>query len=274
MNFLSKEFLRLELRRSFKATMIWSFSIGLSLLLIVAIYPMVADMMDVMIQMIEQLESQGSPLVSIFEDFGGIPTNALEYFATEGAMFMQLLGGIYAAVIGFGAINKDEKERTTEILYVLPISRSKLLSSKLLTVAINLFVFTLIQILLIELGFIVVAPDTMHSLIWSFGLFNYLMFIMIAYLSMGLAMVMKPNQSSLIAIAIPFPFYILSVIASATDNTILKALKYISPFTFTEPVGWLKSDHVFEYVNFFVFCGATILVVILSYMKYKKRQII
>ncbi|HBG32811.1 MAG TPA: hypothetical protein DDW82_03620 [Acholeplasmataceae bacterium] len=101
-----------------------------------------------------------------------------------------------------------------------------------------------------------------------------MMFLMIAYMSLGLAMFMKPNQSSLIAIAIPFPFYIMTVIASATNNDILKALKYASPFTFTEPVGWLKSDHVFELANFLIFTGFTLIILIASYLRYKKRQII
>jgi ABC-2 type transport system permease protein len=274
MSFLSKEYLGLEIKRSFKGNMIWSFSLGLSLLLIVAIYPMVEDMMTAITEMLEYLESQNSPFIAMMEQFGGIPTNAMEYFATEGAMFMQLLGGIHAAIIGFGAINKDEKERTAEVLYVLPISRSKLLTSKILSIAFNLFIFTIIQIALIEIGFLAVAPDTDHSLILSFGLFDYMMFLMIAYMSLGLAMFMKPNQSSLIAIAIPFPFYIMTIIASATNNDILKALKYASPFTFTEPVGWLKSDHVFELANFLIFTGITFIILIASYLRYKKRQII
>lgn len=274
MSFLSKEFLGLEIKRSFKGNMIWSFSLGLSLLLIVAIYPMVEDMMVALTEMLEYLESQNSPFLAMMEQFGGIPSNAMEYFATEGAMFMQLLGGIYAAVLGFGAINKDEKERTVEILYVLPISRNKLLTSKVLSIAFNLFIFTVIQIALIEIGFIAVAPDTDHYLLLSFGFFDYLMFLMIAYISLGLAMFMKPNQSSLIAIAIPFPFYIMTIIASATNNDFLKALKYASPFTFTEPVGWLKSDHVFELENFLIFSAVTVIILIASYLRYNKRQII
>jgi ABC-2 type transport system permease protein len=274
MSFFSKNLLKIEIRRNLKGNMIWSFALGLSLLLIVAIYPMVAEMMDALNEMLEYLESIDSGFIAMMESFGGIPDNVMEYFATEGALFLQLLGGIYAAMLGFGIVSKDEKENTVEVIYVLPISRTKLLATKMLSVATLLFIFTFIQMLLTQIGFLVVAPGESHLVLWEFGLFDYVMFLIIAYMSMGLAMFLKPNKSPLISIAIPFPFYILTIISTATDNDFLKALKYLSPFTFTEPVGFLKENHAFELINFLTFTGLTIIIVMLSFIKFKKREMI
>ncbi|MDI6453530.1 ABC transporter permease subunit [Peloplasma aerotolerans] len=274
MNLFSKDLYKIEIRRNFKSNMIWSFALGLSLFLIVAIYPMVAEMMDALNEMLEYLESIDSSFIAMMESFGGIPDNVMEYFATEGALFLQLLGGIYAAMLGFGIVSKDEKENTVEVIYVLPISRAKLLTTKMLSVATLLFIFTFIQMLLTQVGFIIVAPGESHLILWEFGLFDYVMFLMIAYLSMGLAMFLKPNKSPLISIAIPFPLYIITMISSATNNDFLKALKYISPFTFTEPVGFLKEGHGFELINFLTFSALTIIVVILSFKKFRKREMI
>ncbi len=274
MNIFSKNLFKLEFKRSFKSLMIWSISLALSLLLVIMIYPMAKDMFEALEQMIEYLESIDSTFVGMLDSMGGIPDSGIEYFATEGAMFLQLLGGIFAALVGFGIINKDEKEKTVEVIYTLPISRQKLLFTKMAVVGVNLFIFMLIQVLIVDLGFLLVAPGEDISAIWMFGLFDYLMFLMIAYLSMFLALLLKPNQSSFIAIAIPFPLYIITMIAYATDNAFLKSLKYISPFTFAEPIGWLKEQSAFELTNFIIFSVLTVVSIVFSFMIFKKRQMI
>ncbi|MDO9628504.1 MAG: ABC transporter permease subunit [Acholeplasmataceae bacterium] len=274
MNIFSKNIFKLEFKRSFKSLMIWSISLALSLLLVIIIYPMAKDMFEALEQMIEYLESIDSGFIGMLDLFGGIPDNGIEYFATEGAMFLQLLGGIFAALVGFSIINKDEKEKTVEVIYTLPVSRTKLLFTKMVVVAVNLFIFMIIQVLMVDLGFLLVAPGEDISAIWMFGLFDYLMFLMIAYLSMFLALILKPNQSSFIAVAIPFPLYIITTIAYATDNTFLKSLKYISPFTFAEPVGWLKDQADFELINFIIFASLTVVSILFSFILFKKRQMI
>jgi len=274
MNIFSPKLFKLEFRRSFKSLIIWSLSLALSLLVVIMVYPMAKDMFEALEQMIEYLESIDSGFIGMLDLFGGIPDSGIEYFATEGAMFLQLLGGIFAALVGFGIINKDEKEKTVEVIYTLPISRQKLLFTKMVVVAVNLFIFMLVQVLMVDLAFLLVAPGEDISAIWMFGLFDYIMFLMIAYLSMFLALILKPNQSSFIAIAIPFPLYILTTIAYATNNTFLKSLKYISPFTFVEPVGWLKEQSDFEFTNFMIFVLLTLISITLSFVLFKKRQII
>jgi ABC-2 type transport system permease protein len=274
MKLLSLTLLKLEFKRNLKGLLVWSISLGLSLFLVIMVYPMVQDMMDALSDMLEYLESINSGFVGLLEVFGGIPDNGIEYFATEGALFLQLLGGIYAALLGFSIINKDEKEKTIEVIHVLPISRFTLLFSKIIHVAIALLIFTAIQIGAVHLGFVFVSPRENIAELWRFGLFDYVMFLMIAYFSMGLALTLKPNQSSLIAILIPFPFYIFTMLAFATNNTYLKLLKYLSPYTFTEPVGWFKDGHAFDSINFYIFLGLTLCVLIYSFLRFRKREIV
>lgn len=264
----------LEFKRSFKGLVIWSVALGLSLFAVVMIYPMVEDMFKAIGDMMAYLESIDSSLAQWLETFGGVPENGVAYFATEGALFLQLLGGIFAAIYGFNAIHKDDKEKTVEAIYVLPFSRVKILGSKWLNVMVGLFIFTVIQISIVHLGFLIVAPDESLGILWRFGLFDYFMFLMIAAMSMGLAVFLKPVSSGFIAIAVPFPLYILTMISFATDNQYLKALKYASPFTFMEPVGWLKDQSDFEMLNFIIFAGLSICILIASFIKFRKREIV
>lgn len=270
---MSYPILSVELKRGFKGNMIWSIALGLSLLLIIAIYPMVKDMMASLVELMESMDPS-NPFLQILEDFGGIPHSAIEYFATEGALILQLVGGIYAAILGYSMINRDEKEKTNEVLYTLPISRTQSFISKVIAIMIHIFIFTFIQFGLSTLGFLIIDELVLLDVFWLFGLLNFVMFTMIACFGLCLAAILKPNQSSLLAVAIPFPFYIITMISQATNNFFLKALKYISPFTFAEPVGFLKTDHGFEWINFIVFIVITCIFVWVSHVKYKTRQII
>jgi ABC-2 type transport system permease protein len=274
MRILSKALFKIEYKRSLKGNLIWSISLGLSLFLIVIIYPLFKDMMESMLEFMAALEETNSPFLDIMEDFGGIPENAIEYFATEGAMILQIVGGIYAAMIGFAILNKDEKESTVEVLYTLPISRTEMLSAKLLSVVINLATFTVITFLFTTLGFIVINETDDISRLLLFGVVDFVMFFTISILGLGLAVILKPNQSSMLAIIIPFPLYVISIIASATKSNLLKVFKYITPFTFAEPVGFLKTRTDFELLNMLIFLGLSVVIIFYSYKRYNYRELI
>ncbi len=265
---------RLELKRSIKSNLIWSISLGITMFSIIIIYPMVMDMMDALNEMIDYLESINSSFVDFINDFGGIPQNGVEYFATEGAMILQLAAGIYAAMIGFQIINKDDKEKTVEVLYTLPIHRISYLFQKMLVVFVEIFIFMASQILFVIIGFVIVSPGEAITELFMFGLFDMMMMLMISYLSMGLALVLKPQSSSFIPMAIPIPLYVITTIAYATDNATLKLLKYISPFTFAEPVGFLKDHTDFEWLNFLIYTIFTLAVIGFSIYRFRRREII
>jgi ABC-2 type transport system permease protein len=264
----------LDMKRNIKSTLIWSLGLGLSLFFVIIIYPIVQDMMDAINHVIEQLESLEYSFLDFIDIFGGIPSNGIEYFATEGAMFMQIAAGMFASLLGFSIINRDDREKTAEMLYTLPITRSSYLLEKMIAVFVQILLFMLIQLGIIALGFSIVAPDENISALFIFGFFDGLMLVMIAFLSMGLSLVMKPGSSTLFPLIIPIPLYVITTIAYATDNHILRLLRFLSPFTFAEPVGFLKNQRDFEWLNFGIFGILTLIVIVLSFIAFKKREIV
>ena len=96
-----KTLLKMEIRRSYKSNLLWSIGVGTMIYLIIVLYPMVKDIY-------QQIPEE---LMAIMAQFGGVPEDVLEYFATEGAMMLQLFGAIYAALLGFNLISTFEKER-------------------------------------------------------------------------------------------------------------------------------------------------------------------
>lgn len=264
----------LDFKRGIKSTLIWSIALGLSLFLVIIIYPLFKDMMDAINNVIEQLESLDIAFFDFIETFGGIPSNGVEYFATEGAMFMQIAAGMFASLLGFSIIQKDDREKTSEMLYTLPIERSSYLLEKMISVFVQITLFMLIQLVMIAIGFAIVSPGENIRSLFVFGFFDGLMLLMVAYLSMGLSLLLKPGSSTLFPLIIPIPLYIITTVAYMTDNRTLALIRFLSPFTFAEPVGFIKEQSDFEWLNFGIFSVLTIVVIILSFIAFKKREIV
>lgn len=253
--------LKMELRRGYLSMLIWAISVSLMVYLVIILYPMVKDVYGSMPPEVQQ----------IMEQFGGIPDNILEYYATEGAMMMQIFGAIFAALLGFNMISRVEKEKVAEVLYVVPVSKLKFYLSKILMIFVFVAIFSLVNYGVGYLGFATVNETFDFKQYLTFTSLNMVMYLVIAYLGMFLALVLKVGTNNMISLVIPLPFYIMTLLATLTNTEWLKHFKYFSPFTFCDPVEILKTDYDFEWLAFVIFMGITLLALVASYFLYKKR---
>ncbi len=264
MTFFSPSLFKIEFRRRFIGLLIWSLALGASMYLVVILFPMVQDMYAAM----------PPEFAAIMEQFGGLPTNGLEYFSTEGGMMFQLFGALYVALEGFNIITRDERERTVEAIFALPLSRTQLFVTKYASVVTNILLFSLINYGFSLIGFIQIGEDINMGDFTLFFALTTLMFLVIATLSLSLASYLKVGVKSGIAIAIPFPLYILYIISTMTSNEILKNLKYITPFTFADPVGIFKADYELPWLNLIIFVLLAVSGFISAMICFKRRDIL
>ncbi len=263
MKLLNADLLRMELRRDFKGLLTWTLALALSMYVVILIYPMVIDMYAA-------IPPEFYPMM---EAFGGIPDTVVEYYATEGGMMLQLFGAIFAALAGFGAINRDERERTAESLYVLPIRRTAFFVTKITRVSLEVLFFILVNAVASYLGFLSVAETIDYRSFLLFTGLNGVVLLMFAWLCFAMACLMKPNAKQMSAIAIPFVLYVISVISLLTsDDGILGYLKYTTPFTFSDPVEILKADFRFEWISFTVYMSLTVIATIAAWRAFQKRE--
>lgn len=258
----SRVLFQLEFRRSFKSLLAWSLSIGLTMVFVIVLYPMVKDM----------YASIPAEYMSVLDSFGGVPNNILEYYATEGVMMLQLFGGIYAVLEGFGAINRDDKEKVVESIYQLPYKRRVFFITKWIRVVVNVLLFSLINYLLSIVSFAIMKESIDQTLFLNFNLLNTLLFLIMALLGYALACFIKATPKSMGALAIPLLLYIVSVISSMTDNKFLDKLKYITPFSFADPVALMKEGLSVEWVIVLVFTAISVLLFVAAYFRFQKRQ--
>ena len=253
--------MKMEIRRGYLSMLIWSTCVSLMVFLVIILYPMVIDIYASMPAEVQQ----------IMEQFGGIPDNVLEYFATEGAMMMQIFGAIFAALLGFNMISRVERERVAEVLYTIPVSKMTFYLSKILAIFVFVFAFSFINYVVGYIGFAAVKESFDFMQYFTFTLLNMVMYLVIAYLGMFLALLFKVGTNNLLGIIIPLPFYIVTMTATMTDQAWLKRFKYVSPFTFSDPVEILKTNYDFEWLNFMIFIVLTLISLGIGFILYKKR---
>lgn len=258
---MNKDIVKMELKRTLIGLLIWTIAIGISLFLIVILYPIVKDMFD---QMPESLRE-------MMESFGGIPENIIEYFATEGGTTLQIFGAIFSAIVGFNAIAREEREKNTDTIYVLPVSREHFYLNKLIAVVTQILIFSIGVGLFTFIGFIIGGTLEGIGSFFIFMLLTTITFIMVGCFGFALGCITK-GGNQMIALIIPVPLYIISLLSTISDNKILKNIKYLSPFTFSDPVSIFKTDYRFEYVNFIVFLIITGLIIWGSFKYYKNKE--
>ena len=132
-----------EFKINFKSLLLWTVILLAIYILIFAIYPSLINE-ETKESLNLMMESMPQEMLSAFNmDIVGIES-AFGWFKTEGYVFLTLIGGLYAAILGSTILLKEESDKTIEFLYAKPVSRVQIVTSKILCGIINIFIFTLI----------------------------------------------------------------------------------------------------------------------------------
>ncbi len=146
--------------------------------------------------------------------------------------YMILMSAIHAVLLGANIIAKEEQEKTAEFLLVKPVSRTKIIVSKLLAALTNLVVFNLV---VFASGVYFVNKFSNGDLAMSdiVTLSLGLILIQLIFLSIGavVAAVNKQSRSAgSIATGVMLFTYLISMVIMMNDK--LNFLKYFTPFQY------------------------------------------
>jgi ABC-2 type transport system permease protein len=191
-----------------------------------------------------------------------------------GLMFIYfgLMGGIAAAMWGSDSISKEERDRTVEFSLVLPVSRSRVITAKLLAALVDCLAFVLIT-----WGVSLVAVQTYHpdAAFYSFlALEMEAMFALeVVFLAIGLLLgcAMKQyKRSGSTAVAIILVTYLLSIFSGMQSN--LDFLKYFTPFKYFDAGAIFRSGSLDG--GYLLLSAAIVIVsVVAAYWIYNKRDL-
>lgn len=187
-------------------------------------------------------------------------------------VYIALCGGIQAMHLGASILSKEARERTADFLLVKPVSRTRIVSAKLLAALTAILVTDLVFFLVTAI--IAGAVATANYSLSLFLMLNLpLLFIQLIFLAVGLvASVFFSRLKNVLplTLGVVFGLYMTgALLAAGPEGDIVR---YLSPFQYFDSI-YIIEHHTFE-VQYLI-AGALIVAaaVSVSYRVYIKKDV-
>lgn len=183
---------------------------------------------------------------------------------------MVIIVASHAALLGADIISKEEKEKTSEFLFVKPVSRAKIITSKLFA--------SLLLILILN----IVTWVSSVAFCSQYGNINKeittlmigMFFIQLMFLSIGMLIsaIMKNSKSAKatnVSTAVLLTLYVTAKFIDMTDK--INFLKYLNPFKYFD-----AQDLIYNGIDYVFVIFATIIIILsisLTYLLYNKKDL-
>jgi ABC-2 type transport system permease protein len=230
----------------------------------------------------ESLSSSGQPMN---EMLAGMPKSMLAIMGIGdfdistptgyyGLLFIYLLlmATIHAAMLGATIIAKEERDKTTEFLFVKPVSRNTIITAKLVAAFFNIVILNMVTFVssLVLVGKYsegeVVKGDIAITMLGMFIL--QLLFMVIGS---SLAAVKKKSKAAAsLATGVLLLTYVISVAIDLNEG--IEGLKYFTPFKYFEAKNVMFGGG-FEFIFVLLSVALIAALTVATFVFYKKRDL-
>jgi len=128
-----------ELQANMKSLLIWSISMVFLIYAGMLKYTGFAGAG----QGVNDLFNQFPPAIKSILGLGDLDITSITGFYAVFYLYFMLLAGVHAVMLGAVIISKEEHDKTADFLFVKPVSRFKIITSKLLATLINITILNL-----------------------------------------------------------------------------------------------------------------------------------
>ncbi|QOR66953.1 ABC transporter permease subunit [Cytobacillus suaedae] len=187
-------------------------------------------------------------------------------------LYIVLMAVIHSVMLGATIIAKEERDKTTEFLFVKPLSRNKIIATKLSATLVNLVVLNLVTFVT---SFAIVqqnanGEDVLEDItLLMVGLF----ILQLVFMSIGsvlAAIIKNSKKAASIATAILLSVFILSIAIDMNES--LEPLRYFTPFKYFE-AKQILSGTGYQNIYYILSLPIVIILVTLTFTFYKKRDL-
>lgn len=256
-----------ELKAYRKSTMIWSISLILVVVLFMSLFPAFTKDVTEFKKLLEGYpepvrKALGMDLNTLFSILG---------FYCYALTFITLCAAIQAMNLGTSIVSKEVREKTADFLLTKPVTRSTIITAKLLAALVLLVITNVIYFTAASFMAFQVKTDD-FSFQTFFLLSLTIFFVQLMFLAMGIIIsVSVPKIKSVLSVSLStvFAFYFLGVIGSTTDD---ETKRYISPFKYFDTSYIMEKS---SYEASFLIVGAVLIILAIaaSYRVYSKKDI-
>ncbi len=259
MNIIKQEF-----KQNFKSWLIWFVSLSVFVTIMMLEFSAYKDNPELLAVLDafpkEMLEAFGLNSASLTTVSG---------FVSVSMLYMQLMAGIYAIMLGANQLAKERKSKTSEFIFVMPVKREVLLSYKWIVGLIYCGLMSISIHGIMIVSTLRYEPEV--SFYQYISLSILAMFILLSlFMSLGLllaSVLLRPKLSLMIGPIIVFVMYIMSVMIGLVEA--LSWLRYLTPFEYFDPSVLLSSMSIsWEYTSLsLVFMLVAIIMTMVAYHK-------
>ena len=256
-----------ELKAYRKSTIIWTVSLILVTLLFMSMFPAFARDAEEFKKLLQGYpeglrKAIGLNLENLFSILG---------FYCYALSFITLCGAIQAMNLGTSIVSKEVREKTADFLLTKPVTRTTIVTSKLLAAFSSLVITNIVYIAAAAIiASQVKTEDFSLKLLILLSLTVF--FIQLIFLALGIILsVVVPKIKSVLTVSLStvFAFYFLGMLSATSGE---EGKRYLSPFKYFDTAYILKHS---AYETSFMITGLIVIVVAIcaSYFVYTKKDI-
>ena len=259
-----------EFKVNFKSFLIWAGILICIFTFTYSIYPFIIN--DESIKSLDEMMSTFPPeLIKAFNMDQASLTTAYGWFMSEGYMFIQIIVGLYASIMGANIVLKEEGDKTIEYLSSLPVTRNKIMTNKII-VGITYIITLLVVFGLFNYVALLLSGDFNKTQFLLLSVVPILVALPLFAINLFISTFFHKNKKTIgISLGIVFFFYIISVISELSNS--VEFLKYFSIYTLSD-VRNIMSNIEFNPILIPISIVITIAFIVGSYIRYNKKELV
>ncbi|RMG94325.1 MAG: hypothetical protein D6706_14005 [Chloroflexi bacterium] len=266
---MNKNIFRHEFRIKFKSVVYWSLGVMAVIFIYMPFFPTFADQIDLFN---EALANFPPELRTAFGLDNADLSTVAGYFGGFVFLFTQIILSIQAANYGFGLVSIDESELTADFLLTKPVSRTQILTSKLLAAFAGLTLTNLVVWISSLAAISLFRGD--HVVEWRavFLLLGSIVIFQLFFLSVGLVvslLVRRIRSVTPYAMGLGFGAYVLNAFSGMLGDV---KLELITPFKHFDPA-YIIEHGAYDMPLIVLNIGVTLVSLVASYWLYVRRDI-
>ena len=262
--------LKREFKINLKSFIIWFAVLAGMYLMVYLMYPYIIN--DETIKSMDQMMKVMPPemLKAFNMDMASIST-AYGWLKTEGFVYVLLILGIYSSILGGTIVLKEESDKTIEYLGTLPVTRSKIMTNKIL-VGISYIIAMTLSFFAFNYICLTISGDFAHKEFILLSLTPLFVSLPLFAINLFISMFLRKTRSTIgISLGMVFFFYILNVLSELSSK--VEAIKYFSIYTLADVRNVITNVRI-NPMCIYISLGITLLFIGFSYMIYDKKELV
>lgn len=254
-----------ELKKCKTSFFIWTASIVFLLATCIFLFPEMKGQMDGVNDIFASMGSFTEAFGMDRLNFGTL----IGFYAVECGNILGLGGAFYAAICAVGILSKEEKDRTAEFLLTHPVSRSRIITEKLIAVLIQITAMNVIIYAFSVCSIAVIGEEIPWKEMTLIHLAYYLLQTELAGICFGVSAFLRKGSLG-VGLGIAVIMYFLNLIANIAKAA--EFLKYITPFGYCEGADIISNGRL-DGIMVTVGMILCIVGITAAYLKYTKKDI-